>query len=87
MSDRIILKWPMDDPQMGGMMLPGPVIAVGWQHDRLTLWIDHAVEARKVNRQFIAIPTGQAFATGAEHVGSAISNSFVFHVYELEPLP
>lgn len=89
MSDRIVLKWPLTLTPAGmGLeqrMLPGPVVAVAWQRDRVTLWIEHPIEGSKVDRLFVAVPTGSSFPAGAVHVGSAVSEGLVFHVYELAP--
>jgi hypothetical protein len=86
-SDRIVLKWPLTFTGHGigltQFMQPGPVVAVAWQHENVTVWIDHPVESQKIQRSFEAIPTGLPFPPGATHVGSAISDDLVFHVYEV----
>jgi hypothetical protein len=82
-SDRIILKWIVPPDGLTAMMQPGPVVAVAWQRDEVTVWIDHDREARRVERSFVAVPTGVPFPAGGFHVGSAVSDYLVFHVYEL----
>lgn len=80
---RIVLKWTIDNAILERYMLPGPVIAVAWQKGLPTIWIDHYVEGSKSLRGFEVIPTGMEFPGIGEHVGSAVSDELVFHVYEV----
>lgn len=83
MSETIILKWPLEDEVQEIWMQPGPVIAVAWQFSLVTLWIAHELNAPKLLRSFQVLPTGVPFTGIGVHVGSAISDLLVFHVYEL----
>lgn len=64
-------------------MLPGPVVAVAWQKGNVVIWIEHQVEAGKYQRGFEAIPTGVDFIGIGTHVGTAVSDDLVFHIYEI----
>jgi hypothetical protein len=83
MSETIILKWPLESATSEIWMQPGPVIAVAWQHELPTLWIAHDLHAPKLLRSFEAIPTGTPIPGIGVHVGSAISDELVFHIFEL----
>ncbi len=61
--------------------VPGAVIAVAWQHDRLTVWCE--VDADDADtRTLRVVATGGDVPRGV-HVGSAVSDELVFHVYEV----
>ena len=86
---RVVWKYPLTKPEMLLQVPePGIVRTVAWQHDNPTLWIE--VDPDKVRRErlFYVMATGQEFALSTVYgdliyVGSAVSDSLVFHVYEV----
>lgn len=62
----------------------GHVLTVAFQHGKLMAWVEHK-DAEPGCRYVNVIPTGQEFPSSFladfEHVGSAVSDDLVWHVY------
>lgn len=65
-------------------LVPGPVIAVAWQHHRLTVWCEVGPPGQATQpHELVAVATGEAPpGPGWHHAGSAVSDEVVFHVYQ-----
>jgi len=75
-----ILKYPLG---YGLNSVPaGKILEVGIQHGNLTVWIE--VQENRVDFQNLEVKaTGEGFnAAGLKHVGTAVSDLFVWHVYK-----
>lgn len=58
------------------------LVAVDPESGAPAVWIEHYPEGLQDERQFGVFPTGGGIAEDADHVGSMIDRTFVWHVYE-----
>jgi hypothetical protein len=85
---RVIHKYPLFG--YGRHEVPeGDVLAIGFQADNLFAWIEHNTEWEKYGYKMnlVVFPTGYEFSESMDpsrkHVGSAVSNDCVWHVYKV----
>jgi hypothetical protein len=89
---RVVWKFPL---QMRGWNLIGigpeaKVVLTGIDPESgaPTIWVEHdpeqMIETDK-GRAFGVFPTGGTLAADADHVGSMIDRTFVWHIYERRP--
>lgn len=91
MSERRVLKYRI--PRLDSLV-PMPagarILAVAWQQGHPTIWAE-CDDAPLVDRQFTLVATGERFTPQLDgdnrstYIGSVISDSLVFHVYEVMP--
>lgn len=78
----VIYKYQFFSPELT-IPMDGRVIACGWQNGVPTVWVQH--DAMFTSKPLILrmVPTGVDFQVPGPHVGSAISDELVFHVYRV----
>lgn len=79
MTNRIIYKYTLDGSETEVPL--GDVLAIAFQNKKLIVWISHASNPQH-KMTLVIKGTGWLFDdTNLKHVGSAVSDSFVWHVY------
>ena len=87
---RGVWKYPLGldgHTQEHEMPVGARVLAVGMQHNLPTMWAEVDPAADTEARRFVVFGTGHRIPTDVEarltYLGSAVSDAFVWHVYEL----
>lgn len=81
-----ILKWTVmaDDKvqEVGG----GPIVLVGAQLGGLLVqvWTEETGDEVRSTRKVVVVGTGHPVPQGATHLGSVVSQPFVWHLYEVK---
>lgn len=76
---KTILKYTLYPGQVP--IREGKVVAVGFQFGNPTAWVEHDDAFHFGNMSLEIVPTGVTFSGNGQHVGSAISDAYVWHVY------
>ena len=81
-ANTVVLKYQIPEPGAGYKSYPnGKVVAVAFQGDVANVWIEHT-DDDPWTLYLRSEATGRRFdKEGGEHVGSAISDALVWHVY------
>lgn len=73
-----IYKFPLR--HMTNQVMAGRVLKIDFQGGELMAWVQ--VEVGAPDQVLVVVPTGMEFdPTNLEHVGTAVSDALVFHVF------
>jgi len=77
----IIFKYPL--PVSDNLIPAGKPLHVGFQRGALHIWVEHENHMPDGEMSIAVLATGGSFAGDyLEYIGTAVSDEFVWHVYE-----